>query len=100
MISPLSDNRVELDKALQVNVEFTIFDAVPSVAMENISLNFLRYDGVLTSVNYSSQDNLTVVSLLIPLLDIYSDEGSYTLRASNQAGTALGSIHLDVQSKH
>ena len=83
-----------LNGTVNVAINFTIMNAVPSVSVEDIHPNFTRYDGLSSPFNFS-QENPT---FNIDVVDIYKSEGTYTVNATNQAGSSLGTIYLDVQS--
>ena len=79
-------------------VVFRITEDIPLVDDRDISSSFTRYDGIpsssLTFTKTGSELRLSISSV-----DIYEDEGNYTVFASNPAGSSESTVYLDVQSQ-
>ena len=85
-----------LDGSVNQVLAFSITEGCPAINDSDVTPSYVRYDGnssLPIAFNYS----LTV--FLISSVDIYRDEGNYTLFASNSAGSSSYTIYLDVQSE-
>lgn len=75
---------------------FFITEGIPAYLDGDIMPSFIRYDGNLSSsLNFS----LPELTFFIGPVDMYEDEGNYTLCASNLGGFSQHTVYLDVQSK-
>ena len=75
---------------------FSITEGFPAVNDSDVIPSFVRYDGnssLPISFNYSLRE------FVISSVDIYRDEGNYTLLTSNSAGSSEYTVYLDVQSE-
>ena len=66
------------------------------LADSDIIPSFVRYDGNSSLPIFF---NYSLTEFLISSVDIYRDEGNYTLVASNSAGSSSYTIYLDVLSE-
>ena len=81
-----------------VALQFTISADIPPVATSDIVWTFTNTSGATSTLTVDdglSPDRLT---LNISAVE-YSDEGTYTLTASNVAGAGMATITLDVRGK-
>ena len=78
------------------DIIFSILGDMPAVLEGDIFPTFVRYDGVNSS---SFSFILAELKFSITPVDIYQDEGNYTLSASNSLGASEHTVYFDVQSK-
>ena len=82
-----------------VNISFIILEAVPLVMVDSIQWHY-NYSTLLNNGDMSLIDNLIFTSdlLTLTLSDIqHSDQGVYSLTATNEAGTNTAQVFLEVQ---
>ena len=79
-------------------VVFRITEDIPLVDDRDVSPNFTRYDGILSS-SFTFTKTGSELRFSISSVDIYEDEGNYTVFASNPAGSSESTVYLDVQSQ-
>ena len=81
---------VALDGSSSEILLFDITNDVPQVLLQNIQGN---HSGS-PRTNFSQSE----LTFFLSDVDIYEDEGSYTVTASNPAGESEATVFLDVQS--
>lgn len=77
---------------------FSITEDIPLVRDEDVFANFTRHDGMPSS-SFSFSKNASELMFSISSVDIYEDEGNYTVFARNPAGSFQNTVYLDVQSQ-
>ena len=96
MVQPVGTSvQVAVDEMLEQSIQFEIMNADPLVLEDDITPSFVLYDGNVSSFNFS-KENLT---FLVSPVDIYENEGSYSVAVSNPAGISSSSVYLNVQSE-
>ena len=84
-----------------VVITFAIENAHPPVETGDISWKFTRIGYFIHLVEELERNDprLSRDRLSLTLKNISDDQGNYTLKATNSAGSGTGTIYLDVESK-
>ena len=97
MILPEESTLVAVNGS-SVEIRFRITEDIPQVYEGDVSRNATSYDGEpLLSFNFTINGSELV--FFVSSVDLYEDEGNYTVFASNPAGHTESTIFLDVQSE-
>ncbi len=94
-----SPNGTRVVNGSSTSLLFAITEDIPLVQDEAVNGSFTRHDGVSSnSFNFSKSGSELVFE--ISPVDIYEHEGSYSVSASNPAGSIQSPpVYLDVQSQ-
>ena len=100
MTPPIIEGAIVGIEGSEVTLNFTVTKAIPAVNVEDILWFFRREGGEIEDITSFShpQFNFSSDRLFLTITQLsYSNEGTYTLTASNKVGNASASVVLDIQ---